>query len=247
VPLGALKIGRIAQGQGALFTNDVLNDDRLPNKEWMQQHGLRSFAGFALMVESQVFGVLGLFSRETISEPMRQTIESVCNSLAASIARTLTVVSGASSISPEIAGLKVRTPLTATSIAATSAAQSSAASQPRPPINAMLIPMKAASELIASARWCQASASTAELPVQTALLLGSDMVAPMSVELVKPYLDSGLLAVLPYELNLRMDVYGIITRRHHQLSPAAEAMLGALRETATRPKPTARVTYIKSG
>jgi DNA-binding transcriptional LysR family regulator len=89
--------------------------------------------------------------------------------------------------------------------------------------------------------------STAELPVQTALLLGSDMVAPMSVELVKPYLDSGLLAVLPYELNLRMDVYGIITRRHHQLSPAAEAMLGALRETATRPKPTARVTYIKSG
>ena len=67
--------------------------------------------------------------------------------------------------------------------------------------------------------------STAELPVVTTLLLGSDMVAPMSMELVKPYLDSGLLAVLPYELNLRMDVYGIITRRHHQLSPAAESSL----------------------
>lgn len=87
VPVGALKIGRIAQGQGALFTNDVLNDDRLPNKSWMKEHGLRSFAGFALMVENQVFGVLGLFSREVISEPMRQTIESVCNGLAASIAR----------------------------------------------------------------------------------------------------------------------------------------------------------------
>ncbi|HEU4505761.1 MAG TPA: PAS domain S-box protein [Nitrospira sp.] len=87
VPVGALKIGRIAQGQGALFTNDVLNDDRLPNKSWMKEHGLRSFAGFALMVENQVFGVLGLFSRDVISEPMRQTIESVCNGLAASIAR----------------------------------------------------------------------------------------------------------------------------------------------------------------
>lgn len=87
VPVGALKIGRIAQGQGALFTNDVLNDDRLPNKAWMKEHGLRSFAGFALMVENQVFGVLGLFSRDVISEPMRQTIESVCNGLAASIAR----------------------------------------------------------------------------------------------------------------------------------------------------------------
>jgi two-component system sensor kinase len=87
VPIGALKIGRIAQGHGALFTNDVLNDDRLPNKDWMLEHGLQSFAGFALMVESQVFGVLGLFSRDVISEPMRQTIESVCNGLAASIAR----------------------------------------------------------------------------------------------------------------------------------------------------------------
>jgi len=87
VPLGALKIGRIAQGQGALLTNDVLHDDRLPNKSWIQEQGLRSFAGFPLVVEEQVFGVLGLFSRELISEPIRQTIESVCNGLAASIAR----------------------------------------------------------------------------------------------------------------------------------------------------------------
>ena len=88
--------------------------------------------------------------------------------------------------------------------------------------------------------------STAELSVVTALLLGSDMVAPMSTELGKPYLDGGLLAVLPYDLHLRMDMYGIVTRRHHQLSPAAEAMLDALRETALRPRPTARVTHIKS-
>lgn len=87
VPLGALKIGRIAQGQGALVTNDALHDDRLPNKSWMQEHGLRSFAGFPLVVEGQVFGVLGLFSCDPISEPMSQAIASVCNGLAASIAR----------------------------------------------------------------------------------------------------------------------------------------------------------------
>jgi PAS domain S-box-containing protein len=87
VPLGALKIGAIAQGQGVLFTNDVLQDDRLPNKSWMREQRLRSFAGFPLVVEGQVFGVLGLFSRDTMSEAKRQTIESVCNGLAASIAR----------------------------------------------------------------------------------------------------------------------------------------------------------------
>lgn len=74
--------------------------------------------------------------------------------------------------------------------------------------------------------------AAAAMPVVTTLLQGSDMVAPMSVELIQPQLDSGQLAVLPFDLNLRMDVYGFITRRQHQLSPAAQALLGALREAA---------------
>jgi DNA-binding transcriptional LysR family regulator len=74
--------------------------------------------------------------------------------------------------------------------------------------------------------------TTMAVPVISTLLTHSDMVAPMSTELVRPYLDSGMLAVLPYELNLRMDVYGIVTRRNHQLSPAAEATLLAIREAA---------------
>jgi DNA-binding transcriptional LysR family regulator len=70
------------------------------------------------------------------------------------------------------------------------------------------------------------------LPVITSLLRSSDMVAPLSVELVQPWIDSGLLTALPFDLRLRMDIYGIITRRRHQLTPAAEAMLAALREVA---------------
>lgn len=73
---------------------------------------------------------------------------------------------------------------------------------------------------------------TVALPVITGLLLGSDMIVALPVELVQPYLDAGLLAVLPFHLDLRMDSYGIITRRRHQLAPAAQAMLDALREVA---------------
>jgi DNA-binding transcriptional LysR family regulator len=58
------------------------------------------------------------------------------------------------------------------------------------------------------------------------------MVAALPEELVRPYLDAGLLVVLPYDLGLRMDLYGIVTRRQHQLSPGAEAMLSTLREVA---------------
>ncbi len=47
-----------------------------------------------------------------------------------------------------------------------------------------------------------------------------------------PNLDADQLAVLPVDLNLRMDVYGFVTRKHHQLSPGAEATLAVLRELA---------------
>lgn len=59
----------------------------------------------------------------------------------------------------------------------------------------------------------------------------------MPEQLVKPYLAAGQLEVLPFDLGLRMDVYGIVTRRGHQLSPGAELMLQCLREQAAR-RPT---------
>lgn len=90
VPLGMLKIGRIAQGAGAMVMNDILRDERLPNKQWIRENGLQSFAGFPLVVEGRVFGVLALFGREPLSEATLQTVESVCYGVATSIARKRT-------------------------------------------------------------------------------------------------------------------------------------------------------------
>ena len=68
VPLGALKIGRIAQGWGPIHTNDALGDDRLPNKAWMREQGLRAFAGYPLYFQDDLLGVLALFSRQALSQ-----------------------------------------------------------------------------------------------------------------------------------------------------------------------------------
>jgi DNA-binding transcriptional LysR family regulator len=73
---------------------------------------------------------------------------------------------------------------------------------------------------------------TMSLPVITALLTGSDMIVALPEEMVQPYLDFKLLTVLPFDLGLRMDMYGIITRRKHRLSPGAQAVLDTLREVA---------------
>jgi DNA-binding transcriptional LysR family regulator len=80
----------------------------------------------------------------------------------------------------------------------------------------------------------QQTVETLSLPVITSLLGQSDMVSALPAELVRPYLDAGLLTVLAFDLGLRMDAYGIVTRRGHQLSPGAELMLACLREEAAR-------------
>lgn len=78
------------------------------------------------------------------------------------------------------------------------------------------------------------------LPVIVNLLAGSRMVVALPEELVRPYLAMGLVTILPYELGLKMDLYGIVTRRQHRLSPGAEAMLATLREVAAQRYPGER-------
>jgi DNA-binding transcriptional LysR family regulator len=80
----------------------------------------------------------------------------------------------------------------------------------------------------------QQTVETLSLPVITALLGQSDMVSAVPTELVQPYVDAGLLTELAFDLGLRMDAYGIVTRGGHQLSPGAELMLGCLRDEARR-------------
>lgn len=73
------------------------------------------------------------------------------------------------------------------------------------------------------------------LPMIAPLLEASDSVVALPLDPVGPYLDTGRLVLLPMKLDLRDDVYGIITRREHHLSPAAAAMLDALRAAAGIP------------
>jgi len=72
---------------------------------------------------------------------------------------------------------------------------------------------------------------TLAVPLIVSLLTTTDMVVALPEALVQSHLDAGQLTVLPFELGLHMDAYGIITRQGHVLSPSAQQMLNALRET----------------
>jgi PAS domain S-box-containing protein len=86
-PLGTLQIRQIAKGMGVMSINDILNDERLPNKDWIRENGLQSFAGFPLYVADKVFGVLAVFARSPLSAATLQTLESASDGMAATITR----------------------------------------------------------------------------------------------------------------------------------------------------------------
>lgn len=75
---------------------------------------------------------------------------------------------------------------------------------------------------------------TSALPVTMALLQITDMITVLPEQSVQPYCDVGLLTILPISIDVKMQAFGIITRRNHPLSPSAEVVLKSLRETAAR-------------
>ena len=68
VPIGALKIGQIAQSHQPVCTNDLLGEPRITDKDWVRREALESFAGYPLGFRSEVFGVLAMFARRALLE-----------------------------------------------------------------------------------------------------------------------------------------------------------------------------------
>jgi PAS domain S-box-containing protein len=75
VPLGAFKIGLIGGGRGKTLCNDVINDERVHDRQWAAQHRLRSFAGFPLERDGQVLGVMAMFSQRELPQHLLETLE----------------------------------------------------------------------------------------------------------------------------------------------------------------------------
>jgi PAS domain S-box-containing protein len=85
VPVGKFKIGLIAEERKPHITNTVIGDRRVPEQEWAKREGLVSFAGYPLIVEDRLVGVMGMFGREPLSPATLQTLMGVANAIAVAI------------------------------------------------------------------------------------------------------------------------------------------------------------------
>ncbi|PCE30013.1 LysR substrate-binding domain-containing protein [Burkholderia ubonensis] len=73
---------------------------------------------------------------------------------------------------------------------------------------------------------------TAALLFITRVLEQSDMIAVLADEVARYYAAHGIVAMLPLEMDCRMDDFGLITRTDRLYSPAATVMVDALRVVA---------------
>ena len=87
VRVGELKIGMIASERRAHITHQVLGDPRVQDQEWARREGLVAFAGYPLVVDDQLMGVLALFARQPFTPLALGALASAADSIAVSIRR----------------------------------------------------------------------------------------------------------------------------------------------------------------
>jgi PAS domain S-box-containing protein len=82
-----MKIGLIANERQAHLTNDVQNDARISDHNWAKTENIRSFAGYPLVVEDRVVGVIGMFSRHALAENTLESLAFIADGIAQGIER----------------------------------------------------------------------------------------------------------------------------------------------------------------
>ena len=87
VPVGRFKIGLIAAERKAHLTNAVVGDPRVSDQAWAQREGMVAFAGYPLLMEDRLVGVLAMFARRPLPDDTLEALASVANVIAQGIER----------------------------------------------------------------------------------------------------------------------------------------------------------------
>lgn len=87
IPVGSFKIGRIALERRPHLTNDVANDSSISDPEWARREAMVAFAGYPLVVEDRLIGVLGLFARRPLGPDTLTALASISATIAIAIER----------------------------------------------------------------------------------------------------------------------------------------------------------------
>lgn len=87
VPVGKFKIGLIAEEKLPHLTNDVLHDPRVGDKEWATREGLTAFAGYPLLSQGRLLGVLAMFAKHELEPDTLNALAAVADQIVLGVER----------------------------------------------------------------------------------------------------------------------------------------------------------------
>ncbi len=87
IPLGYKKVGKIAQSRQSKFSNDILHDPLIDDRDWVKEQGLVGYAGIPLIVEKKLVGMLILFSQNALEDDILSALSYATNNISVAIDR----------------------------------------------------------------------------------------------------------------------------------------------------------------
>jgi len=77
----SLSAASLAEGK-PIFIRQALNDDRVPDQEWIKREGVHSFAAYPLLLEDKLVGLMTIFTQQPLTEQINQEMGSVAHGIA---------------------------------------------------------------------------------------------------------------------------------------------------------------------
>ena len=84
IPLGKSRVGAIGAKRESFLTNDVLGDP-LTDQNWATREGVTAFAGYPLIIENKLLGVMAMFAKAALPDPTLKALGSVADIIAVGI------------------------------------------------------------------------------------------------------------------------------------------------------------------
>lgn len=82
VPMGAFKVGKIAQNRVPFLSNNLADETWVKDREWAIANGIKGFAGYPLVAtDDRVVGVLATFSHDPMAPEFLEVLQSLCTAV----------------------------------------------------------------------------------------------------------------------------------------------------------------------
>ncbi|MDA0267783.1 MAG: LuxR C-terminal-related transcriptional regulator [Cyanobacteria bacterium] len=78
VPMGAYKVGKIAQNRVSFLSNRLADEPWVKDRDWAIANGIQGFAGYPLATSQRVVGVLATFSQAPLAPEFLEVLQILC-------------------------------------------------------------------------------------------------------------------------------------------------------------------------